>query len=199
MNKAFTILFIIVSFFYAQAQETWKLERDKLGVKVFTKKVAKSGMKDSKAELIVKGSPDEVIKELRNVANHKTWMHRIGESTLHKKVNDNEYYAYYVAKAPWPVADRDIVIQYNIKKEKNGNYIVTCVGKPNEIAVKENRVRIPRTNSTWEIVALKEGSTKIIYTSSADAGGNIPDWLANSSATDTPYETVAALKVIVEK
>lgn len=199
MNK-FSFAFLMILFVsIVYAQDTWKLEKDKQGIKVFTRKATKSNIKDSKTELIVKGTPDEVIKEFRNVSNHKMWMHRIGTSELVKKINDNEFYAYYVAKAPWPVTDRDVVAHYNIKKESNGNYVINCVGKPNEIPVKEGRVRVPKLNASWEITANKNGTTKIVYITSSEAGGSIPDWLANSSASDTPFETVAALKSIVEK
>jgi hypothetical protein len=189
-------LFIALSLF---AQDNWKLERDKNGIKVFTRKTTKASMKESMTEIFVKGTPDQIVKEFKNISTHNTWMHRIATSELLKKISDNEFHAYYVASAPWPVSNRDIVIHYKIKKEANGNYTIISNAIPNEIPKKPGLVRIPKSFSTWEFIAQKDGTTKIIYTSLSEPGGSVPEWLANSSATDTPFNTVAALKAKVEK
>jgi hypothetical protein len=200
MIKQFAFFFILISATgILNAQENWNLERDRQGIKIFTRKSSKNSMKDSRAELIVKGTPDQIINEFRNTANHKNWMHRISTSELIKKINNSEFYAYYVASAPWPVSDRDAIVHYIIKKEPNGNYTIYANGNPNMIPLKDGKVRIPKLDSIWEIVAQSNGTTKIIYTTSTEPGGNVPTWLTNSSATDAPFETVSRLKAIVEK
>jgi hypothetical protein len=193
------LIILIFNSVFLIAQENWNLERDRQGIKVFTRKSAKNSMKDSRAELIVKGTPDNIINEFRNIMNHKNWMHRISTSEMIKKVSNNEFYAYYVASAPWPVSDRDAVVHYFIKKEPNGNYIIYARGKPEMIPHKDGKVRIPKLDSIWEITALPNGYSKIVYTTSSEPGGNVPVWLTNSSATDAPFETVSRLKAIVEK
>jgi len=191
-----SVLFIALSLF---AQDNWKLEKDKNGIKVFTRKTTKASMKESMTEIFVKGTPNQIIKEFKDIENHKTWMHRISTSQLLKKVNENEFQVYYIASAPWPVSNRDIVVHYNIKKEANGNYTIISTGTPNEIPKKSGLVRITKSYSTWELIEQKDGNTKIVYTSLSEPGGSLPEWLVNSSATDTPFNTVAALKAKVEK
>lgn len=191
-----SVLFIALSLF---AQDNWKLEKDKNGIKVFTRKTTKASMKESMTEIFVKGTPDQIVKEFKDIENHKTWMHRISTSQLLKKVNENEFQVYYIASAPWPVSNRDIVVYYNIKKEANGNYTIISTGTPNEIPKKSGLVRITKSYSTWELIEQKDGNTKIVYTSLSEPGGSLPEWLVNSSATDTPFNTVAALKAKVEK
>jgi hypothetical protein len=199
MNKlitTFTFLFIVISLF---AQDSWKLERDKHGIKVFTRKSTKATMKESKTEIFIKGAPEQIIKEFKDIENHKTWMHRISTSKVLKKINENEYHAYYIASAPWPVSNRDIVIHYKINKEANGNYTIVSTGIPNELPKKPDLVRITKLYSTWEFIKQPDGNTKIIYTTMAEPGGNIPEWLVNSGATDSPFNTVEALKEKIEK
>ncbi len=192
----FGLLFIALSLF---AQDNWKLEREKNGIKVFTRKTAKASMKESKTEIYLKGNPEELIKFFKDISSHKTWMHRISTSKLLKKLNENEFHVYYIASAPWPVSNRDAVVHYKIQKENNGNYVITATGIPNEIPEEKGLVRIPKLYSTWEFFKQPNGTTKLIYTSLSEPGGGIPEWLANSGATDTPFNTVAALKDKVEK
>jgi nitrogen regulatory protein PII-like uncharacterized protein len=185
----FGLLFIALSLF---AQDIWKLEREKNGIKVFTRKTAKSSMKESKTEIYLKEDPEELINFFKDISNHKTWMHRIITSKLLKKLNENEFYAYYVASAPWPVSNRDVVVHYKIQKESNDNYVIIATGIPNEIPEEKGLVRIPKLHCTWEFFKQPNGTTKLIYTLLSEPGGDIPEWLANSGATDTPFNTVAA-------
>ena len=192
----FGFLIIALTLF---AQDNWKLEREKNGIKVFTRKTAKASMKESKTEIYLKGSPEELVKFFKDVNNHKTWMHRISTSKLLKKLNENEFHAYYIASAPWPVSNRDAVVHYKIQKEDSGNYIIVATGIPSEMPEVKGLVRIPKLFATWEFLKQPNGTTKIIYTSLSEPGGSIPEWLANSGATDTPFNTVAALRAKVEK
>jgi hypothetical protein len=192
----FILVFTSVLLF---SQNNWKLERDRQGIKVFTRKNPKYTMKDSRAEVLLKGSADEIIGEFKKVNNHKNWMHRIATSELIKKVSDNEFYVYYVATAPWPVSDRDIIVHYVIKKDANGNYTINASGKPDMLPEKEGKVRIKNLASVWDLTVVSKETTKLVYTNSSEPGGNIPEWLTNSGSTDTPYETLSGLKTIVEK
>lgn len=192
----FSVLLIALTLF---AQDTWKLERDKNGIKVFTRKTTKASMKESKTEIFFNGTPDQILKEFKNIEGHKTWMHRINTSNLLKKISDNEFHVYYIASAPWPVSNRDVIVHYKINKEPDGDIIITATGMPNEMPEQKGLVRIPKLYSTWEFLKQPNGTTKLIYTSLSEPGGGIPEWLANSGATDTPFNTVAALKAKVEK
>lgn len=199
MKSVVTIFSVVLIALTLFAQDTWKLERDKNGIKVFTRKTPKVSMKESKTEIFFNSPPEQLIKFFKDVENHKSWMHRISTSDLLKKTNDNEFYAYYIASAPWPVSNRDAIVHYKIKKEANGDFVVIATGMPEEIPQQKGLVRIPKLYSTWEFLKQPNGTTKLIYTSLSEPGGGIPEWLANSGATDTPFNTVAALKAKVEK
>ncbi len=189
------ILLISVSLF---AQDNnWKLEREKNGIRIFTRKG--SSMKDSKAELFVKSSPQEIVAEFKKIDGHNNWMHRIVSCELIKKMSENEFVVYYVAHAPWPVSNRDIVAHYTIKKFPNGNYTIYAQGKSDLIPEKNGLIRIKRLSATWDLEKQADGTTKITYITSSEPGGSVPEWLTNSSALEAPYQTVLSLKLIVEK
>lgn len=196
------ILFILVLSILSAplfAQDGWQLERDKNGVKVYTRKTQTSNMKDSRAIAIVNSDSKEVLSILTDFENHWKWMDRIKISRTLKKVSDSEFYVYYEALAPWPVSNRDLVTKYKIMLDPSGKVTLESVGEPNYIPQKDGIVRVPEAVSSWEIIPMEDNKVQIIFTNHSHPGGNIPDWLANMTATDNPFNTLMKLKETVEK
>lgn len=181
------------------AQNGWQLERDKHGIKVYTRKAQASNMKDSRAIAIVNSDSKEVLSMLTDFENHWKWMDRIKISRTLKKISDNEFYVYYEAIAPWPVSNRDIVTKYKIRMSPDGKVTLDAIAEPHYIPEKNGIVRIPESVSSWEIIPMEDNKVQIVFTSHSDPGGNIPDWLANATATDNPFNTLLKLKEQVEK
>jgi len=169
--------------------DNWILEKDKDGIKVYTRKTLKSSLKDSKASVTIKVSAKKAFDLFIDFERHRDWMDRIRASRLLKKVSDNEYYVYYEVTAPWPVADRDVAVLYKAVKLPDGGFRLESAAKPDIIPPKEGLVRVPESESTWEFVPKGEG-VEIIFTNHSDPGGNVPDWLINMTATDNPFNTL---------
>lgn len=195
------LFFLSLAFpvFALLAQDGWHLERDKNGVKVYTRKAQSSNMKDSRAIAVVKSDTKEVLNLLLDFENHWRWMDRIKISRTLKKISDDEFYVYYEALAPWPVSNRDIITRYKIRLLPDGKIILEAIAQPEYIPKKEGIVRIPESVSSWEIIPLEDNRVQIIFTNHSDPGGSIPDWLANVTATDNPFNTLLKLKEQVEK
>ena len=60
-------------------------------------------------------------------------------------------------------------------------------------------VRIQKSNSSWTVTPKSEGKIQIIYEVEAEPGGSIPDWLANSAASELPYNTFINLREALSK
>jgi len=102
MQRTLFIFFFLSLFSFPLlfAQDGWQLERDKNGVKVYTRKTQTSNMKDSRAIAVVNSDTREVLNLLLDFENHWKWMDRIKISRTLKKISDNEFYVYYEALAP---------------------------------------------------------------------------------------------------
>src|SRR6188768_1160946 len=131
MQRIMIILILSALFTTLFAQEGWVLERDKNGVKVYTRKTQTSNMKDSRAIAIVNSDTKEVLNLLTDFENHWKWMDRIKISRVLKKASENEFYVYYEALAPWPVSNRDIITKYYIKFSPDGKITLEAKGEPN--------------------------------------------------------------------
>jgi len=174
-------------------EEKWKLSKNKKGIKVYTLKVNSSKLNDSRATTLVNSTIDKVLEKLNDVLNHYRWMDKIGRSNILERVSDHEFYAYYVAKSPWPVLDRDIIAHYKIEEQSPGTVLLSIVGAPNFIPKKRNKVRIKDLVSSWLISDEGEGQVSIVYQHHADPGGNVPEWLVNTAAEENPYNTLLGL------
>jgi len=175
------------------AQEDWKLAKDRRGVKVYTKREGSMKLKKSKTIATVTASVDEVYKWLTDIENHKEWMDKVATSEVLAKPSENEVIAYYVAKAPWPASDRDIVVRYTLSKGTNTKKVISVKEETGFKPEVDGLVRVPMTNSQWVVSDIGDGKVKIIYETISDPGGNVPDWMANTAAEDNPFNTVSAL------
>lgn len=200
MQRYFLILFSLLHTLNTGfAQEGWQLERDRQGIQVYTRKTKTSNMKDSRAIAIVNSNTREVLNLLMDFENHWKWMDRIKLSRTLKKISENEFYVYYEALAPWPVSNRDVVTRYKIILSPDGKVTLESRAEPDYIPKKEGIVRIPVAVSSWEIIPLADNKVQVIFTNHSDPGGSIPDWLANITATDNPFNTLLKLKEQVER
>ena len=176
----------------------WELAMDQEGIQVYTKEVEGSGMKATKSVLTIQAKKEEVEAVLRDVPNHKKWMNTITKSQLLEKVSENELYAYYLADAPWPVSNRDIVSHYKISEKPSGEITFDVENASDYVPEKEDIVRIKNATSAWRIIPQAGKEIKLIYRYHAEPGGNVPSWLANQAVTDTPFQTVKNLRKRLE-
>ncbi len=197
MKKIFLFLLLTTPFLLF-AQGDWKLEKDKRGIKVFTKKIDGRNLKRSKTTTTISASIDEVFAWLTNVERHKEWMDKVSTSEVLENVSNTEFIAYYVANAPWPASDRDIVVHYTIDASSATQKIIQVREESNYLPEKDGFVRVPMTNSTWTITDNGDGTVSVVYETVSEPGGSVPDWMANSAAVDSPFNTVTGLKEGVE-
>ena len=84
-----TRIFFLMSLFILQEvsaveQQNWKLQKDKNGIKVYTKEVPDSPMKAFKGTTLISGSLDQYEVLLRDVANFTEWMHSLKKAVRRK-------------------------------------------------------------------------------------------------------------------
>ena len=190
-----SVLLTISSLCFAQ---DWKLERDRSGVKIYTRFVKGWGLKQFKGIVNIKTNIKTVEKTLRNDVGRDRWMHNTYDSKDVKKVSDNEIYGYSRVDAPWPVYDRDNVTKYIYKKISDTEMYVYMNNVSGIVPEKSAVVRIKRMDGYWNFKETSPGNVQVTQLAVAEAGGSIPAWLANTSIIDSPYNTLLNLKILIE-
>ncbi|QQS30140.1 MAG: START domain-containing protein [Sphingobacteriales bacterium] len=183
----------------ATNKSSWQLAKEKDAIKVFTRPSSLGNLKDSKGVVQVKASVDDVVELLRKFDGYTKWMYKCSESKLLKQVSETEYYVYTVTDAPWPVSDRDLISKVIAEKKADGTVSFKLTGVKDFIPEKSDKVRVPRFSGLWQASPKPNGMVEIIYQLESDPGGSLPDWLANSTATDIPYYTLLEMKKLLAK
>jgi ribosome-associated toxin RatA of RatAB toxin-antitoxin module len=151
--------------------------------------------------MVVPTSTADVVKFLTDFDNYPNWFPRCKKARIVARLNENEFIAYLVFNAPWPVADRDCVIRVKVEKdEKTGVVILTETSEPKCVARQAECIRIEQLVSVWKMVP-KDGGTEITNEYASNPGGNIPDWLINTQSVENPMVTFENLqgKVVTKK
>lgn len=196
MKKLSTLFFtLMVLFSGLSAQEKWELQKDKDGIKVYTKKSesSESKLKASKAEMIVNHKPERVLEIINDIPRYTEWNPKTTLAKVLKKNNANDFYYYSVVKAPM-VSNRDLVVHVQIKKKSDTYTVVDMVGVPDFIPEESGLVRMPEYKGVYHIKVLPNGKTEVMLEYMANPGGKLPDWLVNSASVDVPFEIFTNLR-----
>lgn len=142
--------------------DQWIYEREKKGIKIFTKKNKWSKLRDCKATMTVAITPDQMLRVLTDF-EHYDWMPRCKKSRVIARLSDSEFIVYQVYTAPWPVKDRDCVIHYKIDRDpKNGSILITEASEPKYLRESADYVRIEQLVATWKLVPDGNGGTQVV-------------------------------------
>jgi hypothetical protein len=190
--------YLILALFFPliiEAQENWSLEKDRNGIRVFTRQSVHSKFNEVKVECIIDGTISELIAVIFDIDNHVHWVYNTKSAYIINRISDSELYFYTEITSPWPFRNRDAIA--HIKKYRDSvtnKILVEANSVPDYIPRKEYIVRIPSSTVIWTISSLNNQSLKVTYYMQADPGGSIPPWLINLFVSNGPYESFTKLR-----
>jgi hypothetical protein len=196
--KALSILALVLfTLSAAQAQDNWELRRSENGVTIYSKR------KDNIVQLHLltefSCTPDRLVKELQNISSYPNWVYGNKRSGIIKKINDHDIIYFTEAHLPWPIADRDLVIELTITPA-TATTPLTVIAKSIDgiLPPKPHFIRVPYSVATWHITPEPNNKIKIDYTFGLDPGGSIPGWLVDLTISTGPYKSFLKLGDIVK-
>ena len=177
----------------------WLLRKDKEGIKIYTREVTNTNVKEVKTVLIINASISKITDAIIDVENYSNWMKNILNPKILDKVNENEYYLYYEMEAPWPTDNRDIINHTVISHNPvNNTTTISATAIPDYIKEKEDVVRITLSEGSWELKQLSENKVEITHSLLASPGGSVPEWIINMFIVNHPFDTHRNLKKMLE-
>ena len=184
-----------------QQVDDWVYEREKKGIKVFTRKGKWGHLRDSKAQMFVSSTPEQLSKFLTDFDSYHTWYPRCSESKTLARLNENEFIAHLHFNVPWPLKDRDCIVRVKVEKDKSTGVItITQTSEPKYLKPVEDVVRITQLISVWKCTP-KNGGTELLNEYASNPGGGIPDWMTNTQSVENPLATFESIqqKVVSSK
>lgn len=199
MFKFFFVLCFLWPF--SSLSQSWPcdLKREKDGIKVFTCKSDTSKFRTLSADFILEDTSFEELEAFMwNVDNYVNWQYNTVEASLVKKLNDKEMIYRSVVDAPWPVDDRELLVQFSINRQISNQLSFFIYSVSYDYPIKDGLIRVPFSQASWHVTKFG-ADLRVKYTLNIDPGGYVPPVLVNMAMADGPYESFRNLKNLIEK
>ena len=180
----------------AEVNEThggWKLEAEKDGIKIYTRSIHGSSLKQVRAVTEMKAPMEAVMQVLTDFDNYKTWMNNVRESHVIDRPEDSVSVVYAFEDAPWPVQNRYHVDRMTVRIGEAVSMLF-FQSIPDYGENPGNAIEIEHYEGWWRVSEMDEGICQVEYMLDGDPGGYVPTWLVNYLAVDAPYKTLLNLK-----
>lgn len=195
----FLALFIPLTGINVSGDEGWKHEFTRDSVEVYTREAAGYPVREFLGVTTIDAPLALIQKVADDADSYPEWMYECGKSKLIEKKDADNFTAWIVTTAPFPVSDRDVVIQVHALNRDNQRiatyHAVEHAGQP----ATKKYVRMPRLDGSWTFTALAENKTEVRYQVKSDPGGSVPDWIINLKVKHTPWGTLKNLRKQITK
>ncbi len=183
------------------ATEPWKQVMHKNGVDAYVRPVEGSKVLEVRAVTVVPARMEVVTAVMRDVENHPQWRPKCSQARVLSQPGPYSMMVYDVTNCPWPLADRDVVLECSVVVETQaarGVGHLKVVEDPETPPVK-GRVRVSEMDAKYILQYLGEKKTGVVFTARVNPGGNIPTFLVNFFNKYYCYYQLQALKNQVHK
>jgi hypothetical protein len=184
----------------AEGERGWRKIYEEEGISVSTREEAGRDMPSMRGQAKLKAPILHLLAILLDDEHSKEWAKGADETSIVRKLGPHEEILYARSNQPWPVKDRDLVMQRTVEVIEPGEaYRVHLVCLPGERPQVHNVVRMETCETSFLLRAVDASSTQIDYRVHADPGGHLPDWIVRMASKSIPLDTLSALAKQVER
>lgn len=193
MNYIFLYLLSILVFPGDINSGDWILVKKKGNIEVFVRQQAKKDFKEVRILTSANASMHELLSAMEDVDYHKNWVINTIDSKLIEKQSDLGFIYYISTDMPFPIKDRDLILEYQRKVDKQTGVVTThSQALPSVMPEKDDFIRIKKYQSQY-VLTPENNKVHIDYQMKVDPGGLLPAWLVNLAVTTGPIKTMEAL------
>lgn len=182
------------------AQTEWSLKKDKDGIKVFTGKLSDSKFNAIRVSCMLNGTLSSLAAIVLQPSLQPEWVLATKTAKLEKQLAPNRLYYYAIASLPWPMENRDMVIDLFIHQDSSSKKMTIQANTINQVMPEiPGLQRVPFSHATWEVAPVGLNKIQIEYTLKINPGGGIPPWMVNMFIARAPFETFKNLSRIIQE
>lgn len=176
----------------------WNLRKDKHGIQVYTRDHKKEGLLEYLAITVIDAELETLVEIIHDVENYPGWTENCETASVFKVLSDSSMIEYMTTKVPWPLDDRDVVMEFIVSSHTEGYFEAILKSVPEVVPESEDFVRIHISEGSWIFKKNAENKVEVIHQFLSDPGGNIPMWIVNMFIVSGPYKTLLNLKHLCE-
>ncbi len=195
------LLLLLLLYLPAVARTTeapWALEQDEGRIQIYTRPVAGSPFLEVKATALINAPIAHLANVMGDGERCSEWRAMCKSSEVLGTATDTERTIYMVLDLPWPVSDRDMVIHSTVDIDRVAKTVSVQLEPASSAYPEQDYVRAI-TTGYYQIKALGEQLSELIYIMHTDLGGDLSADLINPRVTSSTYEDVKRLQLLAEK
>ena len=179
---------------------TTKPSLDKNGIKVWTIHNPNNPIVSYRAETIVDTTIERAAGLILDVNYAASWVPYLKRVDLMARDDKKgEYQLYMVLDFPFPLTDRDLVLQTRTYRDSKGTIFIKNKAAPQLKAKSNEFVRLNKYEGDWTFQKTADNKVKITTTGYADPEGVIPLSVSNLFVKQQPYLMLQKMKVELQK
>jgi hypothetical protein len=193
-NMIFLVALSMISTSFSQTD--WKLEYNKNGIEVYTRKPEGQNTKEYKGIVEVNASVEACVKALSQPYQFTKFMYNVTYAEKIESTSAEEFVVYCIVDFPWPYTDRDMCLNYHFYDLVNGNVkakLYSVADKKNDPAYEY----LGGVIGSWYFEKISDTKTRVTNQSKSSQTG-FPDWLVNMFLLDAPKFNMPNFKSFVE-
>ena len=181
----------------APASGKWEKVTSDSGINVFKKDVEGSPIIAFKGDGVIDANILRVASVLTDTSRSKEWIDRLVDAAVLETISPLERIQYTHIKTPPGLDDRDFVARAKMTIDGENKRITVAIHStthPSKPAGANGIVRGELLGSSFLLVPLPGGKTRVITEIHADPKGSVPKFVVNMVQKDWPINTIKGLR-----
>ena len=198
MKKVILMTCAVAMFATAQAKplDNAKLSMNKNNIKVWTYQNSQNPVFLYKAETIYDTPLEKAVGLILDVDHAVQWVPYMGSvKVLSRDDKKGEFLLYMVLDFPFPLKDRDLVVQGKIVKDAQGVISIKNKAIDKGYAKNPDYVRLTHYEGDWSFQKLANNNVKVSTYGYANPEGSIPLTFVNMFVQQQPYQMLQKMKL----
>lgn len=183
----------------AIAETPWQLAKEEDGIRIETRAVASSPIKQFRASTKIEASLASVLAVMLDSGACPEWVYRCENAKVLKRNGFGDSFVYRTINLPWPAADRDIVMHKVVANDPESKVITIKNASAPDYVARTRLVRIEVSESVYRLVPNEDGTVQLTWTQLSDPAGSLPNALVNAMIVTSPLSTLKSLRKMVRK
>lgn len=178
------------------SDDGWTLRRESAEFKILTRDITGSNLKAVRIETTLPAQLDKVATLLIAPLRRLDW-DEMCKNVKILSTSTQSTRAYYHYDMPWPVRDRDIVLETEAYRD-GGTLVISSKAVLDKYTPEPERIRVTEAWYRWQLSPVADDKTTVVAEMFMDPAGPIPAWLLNRLALTQPAKTLERLNRVLE-
>ncbi len=178
-------------------EDAWRSVLREDGIEVHRRHVQGSRILEFRGRGVIDAPLGRLLGVLKDDAHRTEWTERCVDAHVIEQLDPRRMISYNRTSAPWPVADRDVVLLAETTVDVAARQVRVDFRSVQDARMPPRRgvVRMPLVRGHWYFTPQRGGAATFVeYQILADPGGALPVWMANLAAKQLPWKTILGMR-----